>query len=87
MSNFRQPHVFANFKNVFQLQGQFCSNCGIGCCLESNCLRKANLTHKCKEVAVVSSGQETTQNIPTAKDSNVEEEGGRYVIINNIIIA
>lgn len=32
-------------------KGKFCSNCGIGCCLNSDCLRKANLAHVCKEVA------------------------------------
>lgn len=33
-------------------KGQFCSNCGIGCCVQTSCVKKANATHKCKEIAV-----------------------------------
>jgi len=51
-------------------KGQFCSNCGIGSCLESSCLRKANLTHKCKEVATVLNGNNDVENTPNNKDSD-----------------
>ena len=61
--------------NLIIYQGQFCSNCGIGSCLESNCLRKANLTHKCKEVAAVINGNDGGQNTPRRKDSVEKVEG------------
>ena len=54
------------------VKGQFCSNCGIGCCLEANCLRKANLTHKCKEVAAVGFDTEIRDSIQTPKEETVQ---------------
>ena len=67
--------LIAIYDLLFNVKGQFCSNCGIGCCLDSNCLRKANLTHKCKEVAAVASGQEVIQNTDSAKNANTKDEG------------
>ena len=54
------------------IKGQFCSNCGIGCCLEANCLRKANLTHKCKEVAAVGFDTEIRDSVQNPKEENVQ---------------
>ena len=54
------------------MKGQFCSNCGIGCCLEANCLRKANLTHKCKEVAAVGFDTEIRDSVQNPKEENVQ---------------
>ena len=31
--------------------GQFCSNCGIGCCIQATCFKKANATHLCKAIS------------------------------------
>ena len=46
--------LHCNICHTFLLtsRGQFCSNCGIGCCIQAACIRKANSTHKCKEIAV-----------------------------------
>ena len=54
------------------MKGQFCSNCGIGCCLEANCLRKANLTHKCKEVAAVGFDTEIRDSVQNPKEETVQ---------------
>ena len=54
------------------IKGQFCSNCGIGCCLEANCLRKANLTHKCKEVAAVGFDTEIRDSVQNPKEETVQ---------------
>ena len=50
------PHEEINLKSnhMIFLKGQFCSNCGVGCCVQASCLKKANATHTCK---AVSSGQ------------------------------
>ena len=55
-------------------KGQFCSICGIGSCPDSNCLRKANLTHKCKEVAAVPNGQIGSHDIEPPKTENFESK-------------
>ncbi len=33
--------------------GQFCSNCGIGCCIQPTCVKKANAAHQCKTVSLI----------------------------------
>ncbi len=43
--------------------GQFCSGCGIGCCTESACLRKANTSLRCKEIALTAEEVEKNHSV------------------------
>ena len=40
--------------------GQFCSSCGIGCCTETSCWRKANTIHVCKEISLAENNEAPT---------------------------
>ena len=40
--------------------GQFCSCCGIGCCTETSCWRKANTSHVCKEISLLENNEPPT---------------------------
>lgn len=45
--------LHCNICHTFLLtsKGQFCSNCGIGCCTQTTCLKKANAKHQCKAIS------------------------------------
>merc|ERR1711976_318190 len=46
--------LHCNICHTFLLtsKGQFCSNCGIGCCVQTTCIKKANTTHTCKSISM-----------------------------------
>jgi len=41
-------------------KGQYCSNCGIGSCLNPACVQKANSAHMCKEISCYQTGLVTS---------------------------
>ena len=56
--------LHCNICHTFLLtsKGQFCSNCGIGCCVQASCINKVNVTHKCKAISADQSQKIVPQN-------------------------
>ena len=66
-------------QQVLHFLGQFCSNCGIGCCVQATCIKKANTTHICKAVSVEPKDQKFRHhwipgNLPLHSECEVCEE-------------
>lgn len=66
-------------QQVLHFLGQFCSNCGIGCCVQATCIKKANTTHICKAVSVELKDQKFRHhwipgNLPLHSECEVCEE-------------
>jgi len=61
--------LHCNICHTFLLtsKGQFCSNCGIGCCIQASCINKVNATHKCKAISSDQSQKIVPQNDETNK--------------------
>lgn len=78
-------------------KGRFCSGCGVGCCTETSCWRKANTSLRCKEIALTEQANSTpvrslnqsrdgSRKIET-QDPTAESDGGEPVEVSSASIA